>query len=480
MAMTYKDIENNIKKHITNHRARIPTIHQHRAYSKNSVGSFHKSRIIKNLRLQNDIADYLNEDGRLLSYNSTGEAYQTGKTILDILVEDTLPKSSIETLKKYSVGEKPKIVVQEAARQWIKEFELREGLHNKYKKLVHDSLVVGDSFFKVEQYEGKAKVILLKKENVVIVPDDWNSAEAGLYIYFEDRSSENKENYSYIEIFQPDGKVHILSEKQKAFSKIDDKKIHGDIDLGLGEFNIHHVKGIYEDESSLYSNSIYEGLTSTFIELTTRLTATSGVFNKYTNPKMVGAMDLTEIDTETGKTVVKDREYYAAQGIDESNSLRYLTPPIDHVSVTYQHSERMLKNAYSQLGVNEVSLGITQDGGIASGEAFKKAITPTLNTCRDIANNLYVPLVRLYKQAYKIETGKELDIEIEFQDGITLSEKEVIENERALVDGKLISRRTILENRGIADPMEELKKIAEEIKLLDFFDDIDITSGEVE
>ncbi|MBC2855473.1 phage portal protein [Cetobacterium sp. 2A] len=473
--MNYKDIQNNIKDYISNHKSRIPTITRYRDYSKNAVGRYHKGRIVKNLRLQNEVARHLTDEGVLQAYDSEGNGYSTGRTILDILVEDTLPKSSIETLKKYSVGEKPKIIVQEEARQWLKDFEIREGLHKKFKKLVHDSLVVGDSFFKVEKREGKAKVILLKKENVIIVPDSWNGSEAGLYIYAEERKNDLGEIYSYVEVFQPDGKVHVLNNESKAFVKIDNKKINGDVDIELGEFNIHHVSGIYEDETSLYSNSIYEGLTSTFVELTTRLTSISGVFNKYTNPKMVGALDFSEPDTTTGERIVKERDYYYGEDSTLTDSLRYLAPPVDHMKVTYPHLERMLKNAYGQLGVNEISLGLTQDGGIASGEAFKKAITPTLNTCRDIANNLYVPLIKLYQQAYKIETGKELDIDIEFQDGISLSEKEAIENERALIDAKLISRTTLLKNRGVANPEQELKKIAEEQKILaDMFEDAEV------
>lgn len=484
MPMKYTDILGKIDNYISEHKGKIPDMTKYRYYSKNQVGRYHKERIIKNLRLQKEINRILGEDGHLLSYGSDGNSYKDKRTIIDILVEDTLPKSAIETLKKYSVGEKPKIVVNEEAREWLKEFEIREDVHNKFKKLVHDELVVGDSFFKVERYNNLAKIIVLKKENTVIVPDSWNNSEAGLYIYVEEREDELGNKYSYVEIFQPDGKVHVLDNKNnKNFAKINEQKTNGDADVGLGEFNIHHIKGIYEDETSLYSNSIFEGLTSTFIELTTRLTSNSFVFNKYLNPKMIGASDFSEIDTKTGEKVVKDREFYFDDDPQKANALRYITPPVEHVDVTFPHMERMLKNAYSQLGVNEISLGLNQDGGIVSGEAFKKAITPTLNTCRDIANNLYVPLMKLYKQAYKIETGKDLEIEIEFQDGISLSEKEVIENERALVDAKLISRTTILKNRGIANPMKELKLIAEEQKILaDMFEgtNIDIPSGDTD
>ncbi|MCQ9628101.1 phage portal protein [Cetobacterium somerae] len=484
MGMTYKDIEDNISKYIEEHKKKISTMEKYRQYSKNKVGRFHKDRVIRNLRMCGKIQDFISSDGYLIFPGINGTNYTTQLTVEDILVEDTLPKTSIETLKKYSVGEKPKIIVNsEEDRKWIKDFERREKIHNKLKKLTHDSLVVGDSFFKVEEKDGKAKIILLKKENIIIVPDNWDDSEAGLYIYVVKKNKNGKE-YLHVEIFEPDGKVHVLNNYEgKKFKKVDERKVKGDVDLGLGEFNIHHIQGIYEDETSLYSNSIYEGLTSTFVELTTRNTAISIVLNKYGNPRLVGADDLTEEDEETGEKIVKlDTDYIQSSDPENAAAYRYLTPPADFINTSFPHTDRMLKNAYSQLGVNEISLGLSQEGGIVSGEAFKKAITPTLNACRDIANNLYVPVIKMYQQAYKIETGKELEIEIEFQDGISLSEKEIIENEKALVEAKLISRTTILKNRGIKNPKKELKLIAEEQKILDVFEntEIDIPSGDVD
>lgn len=476
MGMTYKDIQNNLDEYINKHKKIIKGIKKYRYYSKNKVGVYYKNRIIKNLRLENRISNLISEDGTL----TLGENNNSNLTILDVLVEDTLPKSAIETLKTFSVGEKPKIIVKEEIRKWIKEFELREEIHNKMKKIVHDCLVVGDSFFKVEDNGKKAEIILLKKENVLIIPDDWNSSRVGLYVYVEEREGFENKNYNYVEVFEPSGRVHVLNNTNKIYSKSNKNKINGDVDIGLGEFTIHHIKGIYEDESTLYSNSIYEGLTSTFVECTTRLTANSAVFNRHGNPKMTGSMDLTEKDSESGEMKVIEREYYQGEDETESNSMRYITPPTDYINITYPHLKIMVENAYRQLGVNEISLGLSKEGGLASGEAYKKAITPTLNKCRDIANNLYVPFIKMYKQAYKIETGKDLEIEIEFQDGISLSEKEIIENEKSLVEAKLISRTTILKNRGVENPEEELKKIAEEEKLLNPIYseiDLDIPSG---
>lgn len=478
MPMTYRSIENVIEDYISAHKARIPIMEMYRKYSKNQVGQYHKDRIIKNLRLIGKISDYLDEKGNIYFPSANGGTYKTRLTISDILVEDTLPKTSIETIKTYTVGEKPKIIVQEEAREWLKEFEIREDIHNKEKKLVHDSLVVGDSFFKVEKYEGLAKVIILKKENVVIVPDEWNDTEAGLYMYVKECKDDLGNKYSHVEVFQKDGKVHVLNNKNKKFEKNNERTINGDVDLNLGEFNIHHVKGIYEDETSLYSTSVFEGLCTTFTEVTTRNTATSMTLNRFGNPRLVGTDDLTEVDEGTGQRKVREEtDYIQSSDVENANAFRYLTPPTDYIDKAFPHLDRMLKNAYGQLGVNEISLGLTQQGSIASGESFKKAITPTLNKCRDVANNLYVPLIKMYKQAYKIETGKDLEIEIEFQDGISLSEKETIENDKALVEAKLISRTTILKNRGVVNPFEELKLIAEEQKILDVFEEIDIPSG---
>ena len=164
-----------------------------------------------------------------------------------------------------------------------------------------------------------------------------------------------------------------------------------------------------------------------------------------------------------------------------ATATRYLEPPTSHVATIYEHIKINMQNAYSQLGVNEISLGLAQEGNIASGEAFKKAITPTLNKCRDIVNNLRIPLTYLYKQAYAIDNnGQNLSIDIIFNDGISLSDRENIENESLLINNKILSRKTILMKRGYteAEADEELKKITIEEKmftqLFDTLEDEDI------
>ena len=232
---------------------------------------------------------------------------------------------------------------------------------------------------------------------------------------------------------------------------------------------MHHVKGLEDDkDNSLYGAPILEGLETTILEIVIRLTSNSYLFNKVNNPSIVTPENFTEIDPETGEEIMQSGSMFRAGSPEGAGATRYLEPPTSHVATIYEHIKLNMQNAYSQLGVNEISLGLSQDGNIASGEAFKKAITPTLNKCRDIVNNLRIPLTRLYKQAYAIDnSGKELSMDIIFNDGISLSDKEIIENESLLVNNKILSRKTVLMKRGYTEQEaeEELEKIAVEEKM---------------
>lgn len=451
--LTHEQVIENIDGYIQNHFAKIKNVAKYRRFFQNKVGKHYKNRIIRNLRLKDEVARWLNIDGTIKGFT------EKELSIDDIVVETTLPKSAVNILKAYSVGEAPYIDINVTGteKNWKKDFEIREKVHDKAKQLVEEMLVTGNAFVKVEKGEkGKAEVIILPVENVIIVPDPANISRVGAYIYFcelERGTVANvKEKYKHIEIYQLDGKVFVYKGEKDTEPR--------EVDPTTQEINLHHICGLEKD--GLYGKSVFEGLETTFLEIVIRLTSNSYLFNKINNPNMVGSGEIAEIDGETGDREVKSGKYYSFDNPETANSLRYIEPPTSHVTTIYEHLKINMQNAYSQLGVNEIALGLSREGNTASGEAFKKAITSTLNKCRDITTNLYIPLYSVYKQAYRIEENKELSFDITFRDGISLSEKEKIENEVMQVTNKLLSRRSILLNRGFTE--EEAKLELEAIK----------------
>lgn len=438
-----------------------------RKFYENKVGEFYSDRIIKNLRLQEEVRNWLEPSGNIrvpqIDGNGNCRFVNSDLTISDIIVESTLPKSAINTLKTYSIGVKPEIDVGDDEQIWVKEFEIRENTHSKEKKIVQEILTVGNAFFKIEKNDGKSDVILIPAEFVIIVPDNFNKTVAGAYIYHCKKTDKttNKE-YDYVEIYQMDGKVF-------KYPNAENKSSFEEIVTGLKECNMHHIKGLEDDkENNLYGTSILEGLETTMLEIVIRLTSNSYLFNKVNNPSIVTSEDFAEIDSETGEQIVQTGSMYMASTYEGANATRYLEPPTSHVATIYEHIKINMQNAYSQLGVNEISLGLSRDGNIASGEAFKKAIIPTLNKCRDIVNNLRIPLTYLYKQAFYLDNeGKDLSMDIIFNDGISLSDKENIENESLLINNKILSRKTILMKRGYTEKeaQQELDEIAKEENL---------------
>ena len=94
--------------------SRVSKYNKYKEFRENHVGRFFKTRLIKNLRLQDEVAAWLNEDGcigyhldnRFIPYTVNNQKL----TIEDLIVECTLPKSAITVLKNFSVGEKPIVV----------------------------------------------------------------------------------------------------------------------------------------------------------------------------------------------------------------------------------------------------------------------------------------------------------------------------------------------------------------------------------
>ena len=465
--LTHEEIIQNIDEYINNHSKMVAKYKKFRKFYENKVGEFYSDRIIKNLRLQDEVRKWLEPSGdiKIPHIDTEGKCsyINSDLSIKDIIVESTLPKSAINTLKTYSVGVKPEIDVGDTEQEWVKDFEIRENIHNKEKKIVQEMLSVGNAFFKVEKNDNKSDIIIIPAEYVIVIPDTYNETEAGAYVYYCKRTNPiTKKEYNYVEIYQLDGKVFRYNNSLL-------KNEVEEIVIGLKECSIHHIKGLEDDkDDTLYGAPILDGLETTMLEIVIRLTSNSYLFNKVNNPSIVTPENFTEIDPETGEEIMQTGSMFRAGSPEGAAATRYLEPPTSHVTTIYEHIKINMQNAYSQLGVNEISLGLSQNGNIASGEAFKKAITPTLNKCRDIVNNLRIPLTYLYKQAYAIDNGRrDLSMDIIFNDGISLSDKENIENESLLVNNKILSRKTVLMKRGYteAEADEELQKISAEEKM---------------
>lgn len=472
--MNINDILNNLETYISNHQKVIKVVGKFRKIAENEVGQLYKKKIIRSLRLNDELSNYIDTDGTLFSKQNDKYVPLEGLTIDDVIVEETLPRAALDTLITYSVGDKPFIDFDD--KDWLEDFEDREDIHSKVIELADEMLITGDAFYKTENINGEAQITVMYKEEVIIVPDTFNTTRVGAYIYFTVLSGQvengvQKPDYNYVEIYFPDGKVYIYSNQddKNQYKRVSEKK-NEDVNVGLGEFTFHHVKGLKRVKGSLYNHSIFKGLDTSFVELVIRKTSNAFLFNKVNNPALImGGNSYSSINTETGEREVKT----SGKAIEfndptEAAATRYLEPPTGHTTSIYSHIDYILDDAYKQLGVNEISLGISQQGNVVSGEAFKKAIIPTLNKCRDIVTRLRTPLTKLYKQAYKIEKKKDASLTIKFKDGISLSEKENIENKANLVNTKLLSRVSILIEMGYTETeaWAELRRIAEEQKII--------------
>lgn len=111
---------------------------------------------------------------------------------------------------------------------------------------------------------------------------------------------------------------------------------------------------------------------------------------------------------------------------------------------------------------------MSESGSLASGEAYKKAITPTLNKCKEIVNKLKPEIIQALKQAYFLETGEQLSVTMEFSDGVDLTKYEETQIDVLLADTKILSRRSILAKYGYTEEeaQRELERIAEDERVI--------------
>lgn len=472
-----KVIKDKFEENKSTHNEIVGQVKKYRYYYDNKVGRVEKSRIIRNLRLVGEVSNWINTDGKILEKQFINNTYQyspTGLDVLDILVETTLPKTAVETLRTYSVGELPVADIDSENDEqinWAREFEKNVLLHEKIGDLVIELCVTGNAFFKNElDMDGQVKWINLPIENVLIIPSDYDVNEPGYFVYF---CLDNKtQEVNYIEIFKSNGEIYIIRDLEKLDSENNEV-----IENGLNTFNIKFIKGLQRNEiNTLYGGSIYQGLESVFREIVERKTSNSYIFNKFANPNLITSKELSELN-EQGQKVVYTGKVYNLGDPEDAAATKYLESPTGHLANTYPHFDQNLKEAYAQLGVNETALGLGDMGGVASGEAFKKAITPTLNKCRDINNRLYIPLIMGYRHAYQLETGEDsLKLDIKFADGIAPSDKETAETNAILVNNELQSRETILIKQGYnqKEALDEIQRIAEEKALMT------LTAGEID
>ena len=113
--LTHEEIIQNIDEYINNHSTMVAKYKKFRKFYENKVGEHYSNRIVKNLRLQDEVRRWLEPSGDIkiphIDQNGSCRYISSDLSIRDIIVESTLPKSAINTLKTYSVGVKPEIDV---------------------------------------------------------------------------------------------------------------------------------------------------------------------------------------------------------------------------------------------------------------------------------------------------------------------------------------------------------------------------------
>lgn len=444
----------------------------YRRFFENKVGLTYRTKILRALRLDDQVRQWLGSNGDIYEPDGAG-GYTKGNSDLtfdEVIVETTLPRTSVQVLKTYSVCTKPTIDCGTQDEQnWANEWFEKNKVHEKMQQLVTDMLVCGNAYFKIERDEqGNASMVCIAPELVSVIPSEFNVTEPSAYEIRYNLDRNNLGEVNVTELYKKDGSMVRTEDGQQPVDYV----------TGLTSCGLHHIKGLTNHEQCpLYGESIYKGLESAFVELVERLTSNSYLFNKVNNPNMVASTNFASIDPRTGEEVMQTGKMLVAETAEDANSLRYIKPAVEHISTTYNHLELILKQAYAQLGVNAISLGLSESGSLASGEAYKKAITPTLNKCKEIVNKIKPEITQALKQAYFLDTGKQLSVSITFSDGVDLTKYEETQIDVLLADTKLLSRRSILAKYGYTEEeaQRELERIAEDERTItNVIDELDI------
>lgn len=344
---------------------------------------------------------------------------ETQQAILELIVN--FPGAVTRLYTDLLFGELPRFTAAE--QEWLDEFIARSNLHQRNYTAGLAQSYRGEAIYKVRTVEGKSvtEVIPASLWFPVTNPDNVTEILGHVLAWkITNNDDEKEKQYLRAEIHFP-GWIH------NRLYELKNGKIDGEVELstlyseppeydeetGVDYPLVVNIPNLELDDS-VYGQDDYSEADTLFQELDVRLAQISRILDKHTDPNMYGP-PLSDIDPETGEEKIKmgGRYFTVPEG---SQPPGYLTWDAQ-LEANWKFLEQILNGLYIATDTNQAAFSLLAGGDFPSGAALKRLLMRTL--ARTNRKRLYFDsgLKRIIKIASQLE-GKDVDAEIEWQDGL--------------------------------------------------------------
>lgn len=211
---------------------------------------------------------------------------------------------------------------------------------------------------------------------------------------------------------------------------------------------------VVEIENIFGKSDYNDDLVANVRELVIGDTLTSQAFQKVANPLLQVPDSLIEVDTNGRSTVRLDNRVVVLSKDDKEVKQVQLETKTQEWKL---HKEDIKNDIYKQLGVNDLAFGIDLGGSIASGEAKRRSLERTIATVESKRSKCITGIKNIVLWGYKKLKGKEIDLQIEAQDILSLSLSEKMAVVVQGIQNNVMSLETAIKFLGLLGEKKDIE-----------------------
>lgn len=291
------------------------------------------------------------------------------------------------------------------------------------------------------------------------IRNEYNPKLIDGYVIYNLSADDKNKNTLICEIYELD------SIEYRAY-KIDDNSIseapypfdltkNGMIADGLG-YRDNQAQGwaVVEIENIFGKSDYNDDLVANVRELVIGDTLTSQAFQKVANPLLQVPDSIVEVDVNGRSTVRLDNRVITLSKDDKEVKQVQLETKTQEWKL---HKEDIKNDIYKQLGVNDLAFGIDLGGSIASGEAKRRSLERTIATVESKRSKCITGIKNIILWGYKKLKGKDIDLQIEAQDILSLSLTEKMAIVVQGIQNNVMSLETAIKFLGLLGEKKDIE-----------------------
>ncbi len=398
--------------------------------------------------------------GYIKSYFFDNKGLKTnsaGYSLKDLVVGNGILQATTRLYAEYATSKN--LVTNQKDFELIKDFDLDDLLA---KTMVIQSWA-GKLLLKGVTQLDKFSFYTVTPKDYFPIRNKYNPKLIDGYVIYNLSADDKNKNTIICEIYELD------SIEYRAF-KITDKniqelpypydlKINGMIPDGLGYRDTQAQGWAVVEIENIFGTSDYnDDLVGNVRELVIGDTLTSQAFQKVANPLLQVPDSVIEVDTNGRSTVRLDGRVIVLNKDDKDVKQVQLETKTQEWKL---HKEDIKNDIYKQLGVNDLAFGIDLGGSIASGEAKRRSLERTIATVESKRSKCITGIKNIVLWGYKKLKEKDIDLQIEAQDILSLSLTEKMAIVVQGIQNNVMSLETAIKFLGILG-----KNADEEIALI--------------